>query len=207
MRRPKYSNITDFKKAHKRTKKEVSNYKTYIKNYKGYVKLRERESVRVKKLYETTKEKVKGKSRKQILNIWSTYNNRKEKISLTYKEKALKYSSTGLVQYSKRDKVFTFEKNFTVSTKIPEQSISNFFKLHKNDENIRYFLIILEGINSETGEKLIVSDAFSIEQIRDGETDYKELYFNLIESISYRNTKSTANFDLKKIFIRVTYEK
>jgi hypothetical protein len=207
MRRPKYKNITEYKKAHKRTQKEVDNYKIYIRNYKGFVRLREKESERVKKLYERTKAKVKGKSIKQILKIWTSYNDSKEKINQTYKEKSLKYSSTGLVNYSKQDKVHTFEKNYVVSTKNPSQSIANFLKIHKTDENIRYFLIILEGKNSETGEKLIISDSFSLFQIQEFPGDLNEIYDDLIESISYRNSKSSANFELIKIFVRVTYQK
>lgn len=209
MRKPKYSNITDFKKSHKRTPSQVANYKTYIKNHRGYVKLKEKESIRVSNLFERTKEKIKGKSKKEISSIWISYQKSKDNITLLYREKELKFSSTGIVALpkSRRPEIYTSEKSFNVSSKNPDFEIGKFIdnKIIDN-EKVRYLLIILVGKNETTGEKVILSEPKSFEEIiRDGKDEYYNYYSDTLEAMRLRNTKSTSEFLLKKIMIKVTY--
>lgn len=209
MRRPRYSNIREFKKGRKRTKGQIEKYKEKLKDYRSYTKIKTREKDRLTKLLVSTREKIKGKSRKQIKNIWSTYNDRKSKIKVAYSEKTLRFSPTGINYVKQTTKVFTKERIYTLSMENPDKSIKDFIMGVIDNKKLRYFLIILIGENTETGEEVIIPDAFSRIELLDRikYSDIDNLYTELMATMSYRPTKSGENFELKKIQIKLTYDK
>lgn len=100
IRKPKYK-LSDFRKTtynkplNKLTssqREKYDNYKEYIRDYKGFQRERKQASQRV--LYENYSKKIKGKTPRQALNIWSDYGQKKEKIQVRYEDKIERFYTT-----------------------------------------------------------------------------------------------------------------
>ena len=224
IRKPKL-NVSDLKKKHKkelknvskknpvysermlsRQNKEVIKLQDKLSKYKKQESILLKERRKEKKLFEKTKNSLKGKSKDKISKIWANYRDKKKSIKIEEKKfltdlfKTLKYSK--IDEFTTR---FTNQQFYRIESDKTLETFKNLYSdIKKRKAKPNYILIILEGVNKKTGDSMILSDSFSYIQIGQLLQRGDDFIENLTEAIKF--TDSGINFELKSVIVRLIYD-
>lgn len=200
MRKLRYSNISEYRKARKRTPKQIETYKVKLSEYRKFL-TRERNRKKAERaLYEKTRAKLKGKTRNQTKKLWDGYKSSKKTIKK-------RYSTPDISFKEKTTKVFTTENQYELGAGDPDIMIGRFIDQHINDKGLRYMLIILKGINTTTGEPQFISDSYSKIELIDQKKYRYSIYTDLLSSLTFSKKESGETFEYQTTHIRLTFDK
>lgn len=201
-------------------KKRLEKLKTRYKDFEKYTKQKSKLETRNKKLYRETKEKIKGKSKKQIENIWQNYNNKKQNnfekfqdnIKLSFSKYHERLTNKKGVTYEPKH-IFSDDKKYVTESFVElspiNENTSEIFnnliqtEIDNDTQNkIKYFVIIFVS-----NDDRYISDVIAPVTFEQMYNINNEVYETILMQVPTTHKKSSVDFEMEKIIIRIIKEK
>lgn len=174
-----------------------------IKKYRGVKRLNREEKKKALELNRKTREKIKGKTKKEIQEIWEDYDINRKLIRANIQRRKMYYTGpdTRILYSAKRQTVN--EQLITVNLDDPEYHVVTWAAENYRDPKLKSFLILAVGENKTTGKTDVISEYVSLDEIRRNPSIIPELY----ESFANKVNAYSGKFRAKEILIRAIYHK